>query len=474
MDSMITDRDHYIKTILLKEFKTDQKTKCLVRYYNNTKATLFISGEQLANKNIKFTQVGINEDNEIYKYKALVELLATIRFIIEQTIGSPVWIDIDPDTLLPTITVCKYNDKKHKWTFGKFVSKFETNISIGYVGVNMYGIASEDITKTVDKQYFEFMNILNESISAQVNETAHTLPENKQLIKIHDDNILIDNRFCFYYTISHKTISSLIRYIINYLKIDVNALLNGTVKIKHDTIDSYLRTVFYQKNPFDSETIINNKWKCDFGVITDCIMSEDNRDKSMLLECISSLNVETLNSFNLVSYLYAKGYHDILLDVVLSRHHSGAYSNIIGLINVYNFLNDIISFDSITITGIEGSHEFKIWFLVLHIYTDEYRKQILSMIESSHYVKLMLLSMDALRYWDDCCIEKILDAMLFYQQKLTFEETYKLEYPRLVGKNEYWSMTLDLLRLIGPDFTNDELRLNKKMLFKMIDKECEC
>lgn len=41
-------------------------------------------------------------------------------------------------------------------------------------------------------------------------------------------------------------------------------------------------------------------------------------------------------------------------------------------------------------------------------------------------------------------------------------------------KNEYWSMTLDLLRLIGPDFTNDELRLNKKMLFKMIDKECEC
>ena len=63
--------------------------------------------------------------------------------------------------------------------------------------------------------------------------------------------------------------------------------------------------------------------------------------------------------------------------------------------------------------------------------------------------------------------------MLFSQQEMTFEEAYKLEYPRLVGNNEHWSMTLDLLRLIGPDFANDELRLNKKLLFKMIDKECE-
>ena len=473
MDLPITNRDYFIKTILMRNFDMDPTTLKMSRSYDNTKATLFVSGEQIAKKNIKFTQVGINEDNEHHKYKTFAELLATIRFVIEHSIGSTVWIYIDPVTLLPTIDVCEYDNTENKWSFDNELTSFETNVSIGYVGVNMYKINSRDTVEAVKEHYYDFMNIVNESISCQINETAHTLPEVKQLINFLGDKIVIDNRFCFYYTISHKTIAPLIRYLIDYLEIDINALVNGRVKIKQDSVDTYFKNVFNKKNPFVPGTTLNKEWKCDFGVITDCIMLEEDRDKTMLLDCISSLTFDTLNTFNLVSYLYAKGYPDILLDFVLSRHHSGNYRNTIGLINVYNLLYDIISFDSILIFNLEGNREFKIWYLILHIYSDNYREKLMEMIESSHYIKLIMLSMNALKYCVKSRIETIFNTMLFSQQEMTFEEAYKLEYPRLVGNNEHWSMTLDLLRLIGPDFANDELRLNKKLLFKMIDKECE-
>lgn len=474
MDLPITNRDYFIKTILMRNFDMNPETLKMMRFYDNTKATLFVSSEQLNKKNIKFTQVGINEDNNKHKYKTFAELLATIRTIIEHSVGSTVWIYIDPVTLLPTIDVCEYDNDIRKWSFVNELTNFETNVSIGYLGVNMYNIKSGDTVDIVKERYYEFMNMVNESISSQVNETVHTLPENKQMINFFGDKIVIDNRFCFYYTISHKTISPLIRYLINYLEIDIPAFVSGNIKIKHEAVDTYLKNVFKKNNPIVPGQTLNKEWKCDFGVITDSIMLEDNRDKTMLLNCISSLSFDMLNSFNLVSYLYAKGYPDILLDFVLSRHRSGTYRNTIGLINIYNLLYDIISFDSVFIFNLEVNREFKTWYLILHLYSDNYREQLIEKIKSSYYIKLIMLSMGALKYCTKSRVETVFDTMLFSQQEMTFEEAYKLEYPRLVGNNEYWTMTLDLLRLIGPDFTNDELRLNKKLLFKMIDKECEC
>jgi hypothetical protein len=474
MDLPITDRDYFIKTLLLREFEANQETRQLYRSYDNIHATLFVSGHQLTKKNIKFTQVGINEDNERHKYKTFAELLGTIRFIIEQTIGATVWIYINPNTLLPTIAVCKYNDKKRKWMFNEFITNFETNVSLGYVGVNMYNISSEDTVNAIKEQYNEFMKILNESISSQVNETANALPENKRLIRIHGDNIVVDNRFCFYYTISHKTISPLIRYIINYLNIDIPAFVNGNIKIKQSSINNYLKSVFCNLNPEIPGPTLNKDWWCDFGIVTDCQTQNDNRDKSMLLNCLPLTDLNRLNSFDVVTYWYCKGHPDILTNFVLSRFPSATYDNTIGLINVYNLLYDIISFDSILFNNLEGNREFKIWYLILHIYSNNYRKELMTTIRLSHYVKLMMLSLGASDYSTDINVEGILDTMLFYHQELTFEEAYKLVHPGLVRKNEYWSMILDLLRLIGPDFTNDELRSNKNLLFKMIDKECEC
>ena len=476
METPITDRDYFIKTILLRGFESDQETRQLTKYYDDTKATLFISCHQLSTKNIKFTQVGINEDNEIHKYKTFAELLATIRYIIEQSIDSTVWIYIDPNTLLPTITVCEYDNKERKWLFNEFLTNFETNISIGYVGVNMYNISSENTVIAIKEQYDEFMKIINESVSYQVNETAHTLSEDKQLIRIHGDNIVVDNRFCFYYTISHKTISPLIRYIINYLNIDVNAIVNKTAKIKQNAIKTYLKYVFCDIDPYVPGQTLNKPWKCDFGVITDCKNLNDDRDKTMLLNCITSLSFNEFNSFDLVSYLYIKGFPDIVINFVLSRHPYATYEDIIGLINVHNLLYDIISYDSIFINNLEGNKQFKIWYLVFCLYPKTYKEDLWAKIESSYYVKLMLLTMGALKFSDRVNLELIVNTMLYAKREMTFEEAFKLVHPRFVLNREYnnWSMILDLLRFIGPDFTNDELRSNKNLLFKMIDKECDC
>lgn len=476
MDLPITDRDYYIKTILLREFEADQDTKQLFRFYDNTHATLFVSGHQLKEKNIKFTQVGINEDNDNHKYKTFAELLATIRFIIEQTLGATVWIYIDPVTLLPSVHICNYDNKKRKWRFTERLTNFETGVSIGYIGVNMYDIDSKDTVDVVKEHYNDFVKILNESVSAQVNETVHTLPEDKQLINFYGDFVVIDNRFSFYYTISHKTIAPLIRYLIDYLDIDINALVSGNVKIKQDSVDNYLKYTFNKSSDLSVHgQTLNKLWKCDFGVVTECRTQNDDRDKTMLLNCLPLTDLTRLNSFDLVSYLYAKKFPDIVINFVLARHPHATYEDIVGLTNVYNLLYEVISFDSLWINGLESNRDFKIWYLVLYMYQKSYKDKILKMLKSSYYIKLILLTIDSL----DCtetCIEVVMNTMLSAKRKMNFEEAYKLVHgiPDHSEINEYWSMTLDLLRLIGPDYTNDELRLNKKLLFKMIDKECEC
>ena len=369
-----------------------------------------------------------------------------------------------------------YNNKKRKWCFTERLTNFETGVSIGYVGLNMYDINSEDTVNAVKEHHNDFIKILNESVSTQVNETVHMSSEDKQLINFYGDFIMIDNRFCFYYTISHKTISPLIRYLIDYLEIDINALVNGNVEIKQKSVDNYLKYTFNKSSDLSVHgQTLNKLWKCDFGVVTECRTQNDDRDKTMLLNCLPLTDLTRHNSFDLVSYLYAKNFPDIVINFVLARHPHATYEDIVGLMNVYNLLYEVISFDSLWINGLESNREFKIWYLVLYMYQKSYKDKILKMLKSSYYIKLILLTIDSL----DCtetCIEVIMNTMLTAKRKMTFEEAYKLVHgiPDNGEINEHWSMTLDLLRLIGPDFTNDELCLNKKTLIKMIDKECEC
>ena len=154
------------------------------------------------------------------------------------------------------------------------------------------------------------------------------------------------------------------------------------------------------------------------------------------------------------------------------------YRDLLGLLNLYRLIRTIMTFECTKDINTQENIDYRLWRIAYTIHSRNYDEESMSMIYSSHYLKLLVLAnshSDKLTSKEYRTIVKSVVVKLVESLKeTTFEECYKeMNKGKAVDKNNCYYSYLKLIRIIGIDTISDEMTTIKKSLFKLIDKECK-
>ena len=154
------------------------------------------------------------------------------------------------------------------------------------------------------------------------------------------------------------------------------------------------------------------------------------------------------------------------------------YRDLLGLLNLYRLIKTIVTFECTKDINTQENIEYRLWRIAYAIHSRNYDEESMSMIYSSHYLKLLVLANsqpDKLTPTEYRTIVKSVVVKLIESLKeTTFEECYnEMNKEKVVDKNNCYYSYLKLIRIIGIDTVSDEMTAIKKSLFKLIDEECK-
>lgn len=154
------------------------------------------------------------------------------------------------------------------------------------------------------------------------------------------------------------------------------------------------------------------------------------------------------------------------------------YRDLLGLLNLYRLIRTIVTFECTKDINTQENIEYRLWRIAYAIHSRNYDEESMSMIYSSHYLKLLVLANsqpDKLTPTEYKTIVKSVVVKLVESLKeTTFEECYEeINKGKAVDKNNCYYSYLILIKIIGIDTVSDEMTVIKKLLFKLIDKECK-
>lgn len=464
MARITTDRDYYLKTLLLDGFREADKTKdkymdwyiktplseetAKIKYYRDIPAMLFMSGSQINHAPVKFLQIGINENNDKHRYKTFAEMLGTIRYLIENYIARydllgfeeeiRVWLHVDKETLIPELWVYVLDGKTNSWQFATTFEMFDVGVVIDYIGIDLYGIDSKTTVSTIKQNENEFKKLLDDIIYEHLSETPSQPINNEDPIEIVKDKIYVDDTFSFPFYLSHITLAPLIDYLVKFFDINLyekyeKSSQSSQSKKSKNSIQNYLDAVFENDYTKITHHVLNKKWYCDFGVLANCDYDdvEYNRltnKKELVDKYLKYENPYEFESiYQLGWYLFTKDCPRPIIDYIIK--HYRYYDNAIIIFNFLRLIYDMIKFEEENLTLND---------YLEYLADDDYIKNIYQTIESSSYVKQL--------------IDSKLDPKFYIDSKISYEsfvEIVMLNYP---PTNEIISLDEHISLMIENDF----------------------
>lgn len=460
MTRISTDRDYYLRTLLIDGFREADKTKdkymdwyikspsseetAKIKYYRDKPAMLFITGSQINHAPVKFLQVGVNEDNDKHRYKTFAEMLGTVRYLIENYIvrydllgfeeEMRVWLHVDRETLVPELWVYTLEADTNSWQFAGSFEQFDTGVVLDYIGIDLYKISSEATVTSIKQIEKDFKELIDNIIYEHLIETP-SQPNNKtKPIEIVKDKIYVDDTFSFPFYLSHITLAPLIEYLVKFFDIDTYKKQYSPNKV----IQKYLQAVFEDDYHKISGTALNKKWFCDFGLLCNCDYDdvEYNRlinKKELVDRYVKYENPYEFESiYQLAWYLFTKDCPRPIIDYILTKCR--CYSRATIIFNFMRLIYDVIKFEEENLT-INDYLEY--------LADDSYIKNIYQTIEESSYVKQL--------------IDKKIDPKFYTFYKITYDkfvEEVMLKYSvvdEIISLDEYiTNMIKSDIKTYGP------------------------
>lgn len=407
MARITTDRDYYLRRLLLDGFKEADRTKdrhvdwwletllsketAIIKYYNDILATLFISGDQIYHGPVKFTQIGINENNYTHRYKTFAEMLATIRYIIENHIiryelwkydgEIRVWLHIDRKTLVPEIWIYEYNNKTNSWEYEDIFETFDTGVVLDYIGIDMYDINSKTTVSKIKENEKDFKELLDEIIYEHLSATPSKPINHEESTIIVEDKIYVNDTFSFPFYLSHITLAPLIEYLVKFFEIDPYEKKYSS----QESVQNYLQAVFEENSLNVNGKTLNKHWYCDFGLLTSCDYDDVEYDKldnkkELFDKYIKYEYPHNLDSiYQIAWYLFTKDCPREIIDYVVDRNCY--FEDLTPMFNYIRLIYDMLAFEH---------KDMDTNILMKHLRDKTYIDNISTIIENSPYVKQLI------------------------------------------------------------------------------------
>ena len=154
------------------------------------------------------------------------------------------------------------------------------------------------------------------------------------------------------------------------------------------------------------------------------------------------------------------------------------YRDLLGLLNLYRLIRTIVTFECTKDINRQENIDYRLWRIVYVIHSRNYDEESMSMIYSSHYLKLLVLAnsqpdkLTLAEYRE--IIKSVVVKLVESLKETTFEECYdEMNKEKVVDKNNCYYSYLMLIKIIGIDTVSDAMTAIKKSLFKLIDGECK-
>ena len=158
------------------------------------------------------------------------------------------------------------------------------------------------------------------------------------------------------------------------------------------------------------------------------------------------------------------------------------YRDLLGLLNLYRLIRTTVTFECTKDINTQENIEYRLWRIAYAIHSRNYDEESMSMIYSSHYLKLLVLANSQPDKFTSeeyrTIIKSVVVKLVESLKETTFEECYEECYEEMnkekaIDENNCYYLYLKLIRIIGIDTISDEMTVIKKSLFKLIDKECK-